>query len=638
MSIRWSWIVVAIVIALAVAREADAQIPPVVRFVAPGGNATNGGTSWSDAWPSLSLAVAELNASSPPGEAPGFTEIWVAHGPAGYAYTPHASNPYFAIAIQKGVIIRGGFAGTELSEADRLPTNPRTRLSGDIAGSVNSHRLVYVSMEVPRFELRFERFEFTDGDGRPNLQSGAAVWIQSSIEADKNSPDYGEYGGPFLFNDCHFSNNHGMGAGGAVYAFQADVKLRDCAFEGNTARGQDIGGGFGDARSGALELDFARLEAVNCRFTGNRVELANVGRGGAIGGFKGGFVHCVNCVFEDNECRKAVGGESAKGGAVWADRWLNPVTDEPPSPPIFTNCVFTGNAADTDGGGIHARNGATVLDCTFALNTAGGEGGGLHIGDGPEFPPEFEAKLDNSIFWGNTASGAGNALENQISPLGTGGTSGDYLIRSCCIQELNLSYWPDANIDSDPEFVDATAGDLRLRPCSPARQSADDLLLPTDALDADSSGTITEALPVDLALDARVLGGLLDMGAFEASCPADLTGDGTVSGADMGALLAAWGACSSPFCPADLDCNGIVSGSDLGTLLTAWGPCVEEVEMMSFSMAGAEQGQGQLPSLLLSYLGADDLSEAIGMLEGMSFEQMSSILDGLANCGGSPEQ
>jgi len=628
----------ATLLAMAGTREAAAQATGSVRYVAPGGSTMNSGTSWAAAWPTLSHAVSVLNASSDFGDPASFTEIWVAHGPSGYAYTPHASNPYVAITIQKGVIIRGGFAGTELSEADRLPTNPRTRLSGDIVDSMNSHRLVNVSMEIPRFELRFERFEFTDGDGRPNFQSGAAVWIQSSIEADKNSPDYGRYGGPFLFNDCRFSNNHGMGAGGAVYAFQADVRLRDCAFEGNTARGQEIGGGFGDARSGALELEFAKLEAVNCRFTDNKVELANVARGGAIGGFKGGFVHCVNCVFEGNQCRRAAGGTSAKGGAVWADRWFNPVTDESPSPPIFTNCVFTGNVADTDGGGIHAKNGATVMDCTFALNAVGGEGGGLHIGDGPGFPPEFEAKLDNSIFWGNTAAGAGYALESQISPMSAGGTSGDYEIRSSCIEDLDLTFWPDANIDSDPEFVDATAGDLRLRPCSPARQSADRILLPTDDLDADASGTVGERLPVDVALDARVLGGLLDMGAYEASCPADLTGDGTVSGADMGALLAAWGACASTFCPADLDCNGTVSGSDLGVLLTEWGPCVEEVEMMSFSMAGAEQGQGQLPSLLLSYLGADDLSEAIGMLEGMSFEQMSSILDGLANCGGSPEQ
>ena len=48
----------------------------------------------------------------------------------------------------------------------------------------------------------------------------------------------------------------------------------------------------------------------------------------------------------------------------------------------------------------------------------------------------------------------------------------------------------------------------------------------------------------------------------------DLNGDGTVSGADLGMLLAAWG---TPL--HDLDGNGVVSGSDLGIMLGAWGPC-----------------------------------------------------------------
>lgn len=54
-------------------------------------------------------------------------------------------------------------------------------------------------------------------------------------------------------------------------------------------------------------------------------------------------------------------------------------------------------------------------------------------------------------------------------------------------------------------------------------------------------------------------------------CRTDLAGDdGTVNGADLGALLAAWGWSGGA---ADLDCDGSVSGSDLAILLAAWGPC-----------------------------------------------------------------
>jgi len=52
---------------------------------------------------------------------------------------------------------------------------------------------------------------------------------------------------------------------------------------------------------------------------------------------------------------------------------------------------------------------------------------------------------------------------------------------------------------------------------------------------------------------------------------ADLTGDGAVNTADLGALLAAWGPCPAGApCPADLTGDGAVSSDDLGALLAAW--------------------------------------------------------------------
>lgn len=48
---------------------------------------------------------------------------------------------------------------------------------------------------------------------------------------------------------------------------------------------------------------------------------------------------------------------------------------------------------------------------------------------------------------------------------------------------------------------------------------------------------------------------------------ADLNCDGTVDGADLGALLAAWGTPG----PGDLNNDGVVDGADLGELLSQWG-------------------------------------------------------------------
>jgi hypothetical protein len=55
-----------------------------------------------------------------------------------------------------------------------------------------------------------------------------------------------------------------------------------------------------------------------------------------------------------------------------------------------------------------------------------------------------------------------------------------------------------------------------------------------------------------------------------APCPADLNGDGVVGGADLGALLSAWGSTGG-----DVNDSGDTDGADLGIMLSAWGNCPE---------------------------------------------------------------
>jgi hypothetical protein len=55
------------------------------------------------------------------------------------------------------------------------------------------------------------------------------------------------------------------------------------------------------------------------------------------------------------------------------------------------------------------------------------------------------------------------------------------------------------------------------------------------------------------------------------ACPGDFDGGGLVDGADLGVLLAQWGAC--PGCQPDLNGDGLVDGADLGVLLAGWGAC-----------------------------------------------------------------
>lgn len=54
--------------------------------------------------------------------------------------------------------------------------------------------------------------------------------------------------------------------------------------------------------------------------------------------------------------------------------------------------------------------------------------------------------------------------------------------------------------------------------------------------------------------------------------PADIFRDGNVNGADLGILLAQWGAASQSSV-SDLNSDGVVDGADLGVLLSFWGAC-----------------------------------------------------------------
>ena len=59
---------------------------------------------------------------------------------------------------------------------------------------------------------------------------------------------------------------------------------------------------------------------------------------------------------------------------------------------------------------------------------------------------------------------------------------------------------------------------------------------------------------------------IVDLGT---ECPADVDGDGAVTGVNLGTLLAQWGAQGT----ADIDGSGEVDGYDLSRLMSAWGPC-----------------------------------------------------------------
>jgi hypothetical protein len=62
----------------------------------------------------------------------------------------------------------------------------------------------------------------------------------------------------------------------------------------------------------------------------------------------------------------------------------------------------------------------------------------------------------------------------------------------------------------------------------------------------------------------------------QSTCVGDISGDGNVDGADLGAVLGYWGqpvGCFDPARAADLNNDGTIDAIDLATMLGAWGAC-----------------------------------------------------------------
>jgi CxxC motif-containing protein (DUF1111 family)/subtilisin-like proprotein convertase family protein len=224
-----------------------------------------------------------------------------------------------------------------------------------------------------------------------------------------------------------------------------------------------------------------------------------------------------NCVFE--QCRAQFGG----GGYLYGYDGS------------IEGCIFRSNTALVDGGGLQVFNTAAeqaaVIDSSvFESNVAGNDGGGLHLVDvhGAElFNCEIRLNQAQQRFGGGISW---FRYGDQPQP-------SDALILGDCTIEQNL-----------------------------AGTQGGGLFVQNPPIPAGISGSrICANLP------DNVVGPIDDQGGNEfCGCTGDLNNDGVVSGADLGALLGAWGPGSGPN---DLNDDGVVNGADLGALLGAWGPC-----------------------------------------------------------------
>lgn len=298
-----------------------------------------------------------------------------------------------------------------------------------------------------------------------------------------------------------------------------DITIEKCA----------IGGNFSELGDGGFSIS-----AQNLTFSNNSVS-GNLTRGGFIGGgsISGSRVMVVNNKFAGNNAEKGPGGARITGDNVTLiDNEItgNLTRDDGGGVGIsgdsinLTNNKFSGNhAVMLDGGGakIAIRKGgqASLINNIFKNNIAGGPGGGLEI----SAPGAIEEKavltftnntltlnssegisvfggrgngggvyiagddntiinIYNNIIFDNFAADGGDDIfvddyhvgNNVGSTVNLFNNDFSDFISDCentegCEPNINEG----GNIDEDPLFVDAAAGDVSLQPDSPCIDAGD---------------------------------------------------------------------------------------------------------------------------------------------------------------------
>jgi predicted outer membrane repeat protein len=313
---------------------------------------------------------------------------------------------------------------------------------------------------------------------------------------------YNEESNPILEN-CTFRNNESSTSGGAIFVNGGNSNLTDCMFDENTAY---MGGGM------CLGDGLATL--TNCTFTDNRASNG----GGLYSDFHNRLT-LKGCTFIGNRA-DGYGGAIENSGA-----WYN----DPNSVTLIKDCVFTANSAST-GGGVHNgwnRKNLTFVNSLFAGNAAAIAGGGM-------YNYGCEPILSNCTFTGNSAP-EGNALASDLYFFQNPSI---LQITNCIFRDgengilnnensvVTITYsdvqggWPgEGNIDADPCFVEPGYWDANGTPADVNDDFWVDgdyhLLFGSPCIDTGDPDFMAEPNETDLDGKPRVIGGRIDMGAYE---------------------------------------------------------------------------------------------------------------------------
>ncbi len=509
--------------------------PLVIVYVNASAAGLNNGTSWTNAFTDLQDALAYASTH------PEVDEIWVARGtympdggrtPTGGGHVNGSGDRTATFQLVNGVALYGGFFGGESSRDLRDPVHNVTILSGDLNGD-----------DQPNFVNFSENsYHVVNGSGTDSTAviDGLTVTAGNADGADPDNLGGGIYigsGSPTITKCNVTANSSPFGGGGGLYIDQGNPRLTGCSITSNEAA---FGGGVANDSGSPILID--------CLIMGNTATAYN---GGGVDTFFGGTSTFINCEF--------IGNTSAtKAGGIYLDDMTG----------NLINCRFSNNVANGSGTpGVPVGGGAIAIqanalveisNCTFVGNSMTGTGpddggGGILV------ITSSTVGLSNSILWQNTAATSSSVEDEQLHVDGA-----TLSLNYSCVEGLTGGLGGAANNGSDPLFVDAGGGDLRLQAGSSAIDAADTTVLPLDTFDLDGDGITTERISLDLSGSPRILddpatpdtgvpgSNVVDMGAYEYF--SDCNGNGIPDACDLD-CGAPDGPCDIVGCGNGFDCN-----------------------------------------------------------------------------------
>jgi len=245
-----------------------------VVYVKPVLSGANNGTSWTDAYSTLAVALDHSFTGD---------ELWVAQG----IYTPtlltDPSDPRTAtFLIKPGLSLYGGFAGNEVIRSQRNPVSRQAVLSGDLIGNdqgftnnlENSYHVVTM-IDIVTHTVTLDGFTIRSGNTLTQTTSALSRNIRIDGFAPSHTvstePPRASGGGMVLMNSSPVLSNlsflyNQAKQGGGIYMREAKPLMTNCIWVGNQA---EFGGG--------MYHFFASPQIMNGLFNGNEAIVSGGG-------------------------------------------------------------------------------------------------------------------------------------------------------------------------------------------------------------------------------------------------------------------------------------------------------------------------------------------------------------------------